>query len=77
MAVKSISFDIMEYMVWVVEIVAIELFNRDKNAAYNALKKSGLWDIYIDHYDTTHTLGKEVLIDEVREYFLEHEVIVT
>jgi len=75
MARKNISFNIMEYMVWVVEIVAIEFFNRDKSTAYNALKNSGLWDIYIEHYDTTHTLGKEFIIDEIRERFSECGVI--
>ncbi len=68
------SREVMEYMVWVVELVAVEFFQNDKTAAYHALKSSGLWDIYINHYDTTHTLGKEYLVDEIREYFVEHGV---
>ena len=69
-----INRDIMEYMVWVVEIVAAEFFGRDKSAAYTALKENGLWDIYIDHYDTTHTLSQEYLLEEIRDYLLERGV---
>ncbi|MCL2199015.1 MAG: DUF3791 domain-containing protein [Defluviitaleaceae bacterium] len=68
------DLNVMEYMVWVVEITAEELFKRDKTAAYDALKRSGLWDIYVNHYDTTHTLGKEYLLNEICEYFTKHGV---
>lgn len=61
----------MEYMVWIIEIVAAEFFKNDKTLAYHALKESGLWNTYINHYDTTHTLGTEYLIEEIREYFAE------
>lgn len=71
---QNISLDIMEYMVWVVEITAAEFFRNDKTAAYHALKNSGLWGIYTGTYDTTHTLGKEYLLDEIREYFVKHGV---
>ena len=73
---QGISIEIMEYMVWVVEIAAAEFFKRDKAVAYKTLKESGLWDIYISHYDTTHTLGKEYLIEEIRERFLKHGVTI-
>jgi len=65
----------MEYMVWVVEITAAAFFAGDKTLAYNNLKSSGLWDIYVDNYDTTHTLGREYLIDEMREYFVANGVL--
>ena len=71
---QRMSHDVMEYMVWVVEIAAREFFNRDKTSAYDALKKSGIWDFYIEHYDVTHTLGAEYLLDEIREYFSESGV---
>jgi len=74
MAQHCINMEIMEYMVWVIEVVSAEFFKGDKTSAYNALKGSGLWDIYVDHYDTTHTLGKEYLLNEIHEYFKEHEV---
>jgi len=75
MSNRNISMEIMEYMVWVIEITAAEFFGRDKTAAYNALHDSGLWDIYIENFDATHSLGKECLVDEMREYFLERGVI--
>jgi len=74
MAAQNINMEIMEYMVWVVEIVSMEFFGNDKTAAYQALKNSGLWDIYVNHYDATHTLGREYLLEEIKEYFTEHEV---
>lgn len=74
MAKQSISMEIMEYMVWMVEIVATEFFANDKAAAYHTLRNSELWDIYVSHYDTTHSLGKEYLLNEIKEYFTGHEV---
>ena len=74
---QGISFEIMEYMVWVVEIAAAEFFEKDKTVAYKTLKESGLWDIYVSHYDTTHTLGKEYLIEEIRERLLKHRITIS
>ena len=64
----------MEYIVWIIEIVATEYFNGDKTAAYEALKSSGLYQIYVGNYETTHTLGREYLINEIREYFIANGV---
>ena len=74
MAKTIISFEVMEYMVWLIEIVANKFFEQNKNLAYNTLKECGLWDIYVDHYETSHTLGKESILDEIHEYFMKHEV---
>lgn len=75
MAVNGMTLEVMEYMVWVVEITAAEFFKSDKTAAYDALKNSGLWDIYVEHYETTHTLGREYLINEIKEYFIKKGVL--
>jgi hypothetical protein len=77
MTKQAIGLDVMEYMVWVVEIASEEFFTRDKTAAYDALISSGLWDIYIENYDVTHTLGAEYLLDEMREYFPAHGVAIS
>jgi hypothetical protein len=71
---QAIHTDRMEYLVWIIEIVAAQFFAGDKTAAYHALKNSGLWDIYIEHYETTHTLGKEYLLEEIEAYFAAHGV---
>ena len=68
MAKCKMNTDIMEYMVWVVEIAAAEFFNCNKTAAYDALKNSGIWDIYVEHYDVTHSLGAEYILNEIREH---------
>ena len=70
MSEQKMSHEVMEYMVWVVEIAAREFFKNDKTSAYAALKKSGVWNLYVEHYDVTHTLGAEYLLEEMRESFL-------
>jgi hypothetical protein len=57
----------MEYLVWVVEITARKFFDNDKGAAYRALHECGIWDVYIEHYDVTHTLSAEVILDEIKD----------
>lgn len=65
----GMSFDVMEYVVWVIEIAANEFFGGDKTVAYDTLKNSELWKLYTEHYDVTHTLGAEYVLGEMREYF--------
>jgi hypothetical protein len=67
----------MEYMVWIVEITATAFFTKNKSNAYNALKKSGLWDIYVNNYETTHSLGQEYLLDEIHGFFIKKGLIKT
>jgi len=71
----KMNLTVMEYMVWVIEIVSDEFFKGNKTAAYDALKLSEIWDLYIEHYDTTHSLSKEYLLDEIREAFNEKGVV--
>jgi len=74
MTAKKMTPEVMEYVVWVIEIAAREFFNGDKTIAYNVLKNNELWDLYTDHYDVTHTLGSEYILDEMREYFIKNGV---
>ena len=67
MNVQKMKHEIMEYIVWVIEIAAAEFFGGDKTSAYAALKKCGLYDVYIDNYETTHTLGREYILNEIKE----------
>lgn len=71
---NKMTFEVMEYIVWVVEIAANEFFNGDKTTAYNALKSSKLWNLYVEHYDVTHTLGVDYILDEMREFFWKNGV---
>jgi hypothetical protein len=71
---QKMNLETMEYTVWIIEIAANEFFNGDKAIAYTSLKNSDLWALYTDHYDVTHTLGSEYIIDEMRKYFIENEV---
>ncbi|MCL2366371.1 MAG: DUF3791 domain-containing protein [Oscillospiraceae bacterium] len=59
--------EIMEYMVWVIELVASEFFDGSKSLAYNVLNEQGVWELYIQNYDTTHSVGANAIIDEIRE----------
>ncbi|MCL1865498.1 MAG: DUF3791 domain-containing protein [Spirochaetes bacterium] len=72
---QNITTEIMEYMVWVVEIVSVEFFSGDKTLAYQTLKKFGIWDLYIEHYDVTHTLGKSYILEEIREILAAKEAV--
>ena len=69
---KRMTLEIMEYVVWVVEIAARKFFSADKTKAYDYLRHSELWVLYTEHYDVTHTLGSEYILDEISEYLLEH-----
>jgi hypothetical protein len=71
---KNMTLEVMEYVVWVIEITAREFFNGDKTTAYEVLKNSDLWDLYTVHHEVTHTLGSEYILDEMREYFDENGV---
>ena len=66
---EPMSLETMEFMVWIIEIAAREFFCGNKTTAYDALKSSGIWELYTEHYDVTHTLGSEYLLEEMRERF--------
>ena len=68
MSVPKLTKESMHFMVWVIELVAEELFCNDKGAAYGALKGAGVWDFIIETYETTHTMGHQALLDEIKQY---------
>ena len=72
---QSINIDIMEYMVWVVELVADRFFDGNKTATFNVLKETGIWDAYIQNYDITHSLGANTIINEIHDILTIKEVI--
>jgi len=75
MVKQDITTEVMEYMVWVVELIADEFFNGHKTRAYNVMNELGIWDFYIQNYDITHTLSAGNIIGEVREILTVKEVI--
>jgi len=74
MAGNKMNLEVMEYVVWVIEIAAREFFGGDKTIAYQTLKNSKLWNLYTAHHEVTHTLGSNYILDEMREYFAENGV---
>ena len=72
---QDITSDVMEYMVWVVELVADEFFDGDKSHTYKVLTEQGIWDLYIQSYESTHSLGASVIIAEISEILKNKEVI--
>jgi len=72
---QDITLEVMEFMVWVVELVAHELFNNNKHHAYNVLYDQGIWDMYIQNYDITHSLSASNIICEIKEVLTAKEVI--
>ena len=77
MANQAMNQKTMRYVVWVIEIAAREFFDGDKTMAYDTLKNSDLWALYTEHYDTTHTLGAEYILNEMKEYFIENGVSIS
>jgi hypothetical protein len=75
MTSHKINKEIMEYMVWVIELAANEFFNGDKTLAYKALKNQGIWDLFLQSYDVTHTLGASCIVEEIREILLAKKVL--
>jgi len=75
MTEQNINTEIMEYLVWVVELASDEFFGGDKTLAYRTLKEHGIWDFFVQNYDTTHTLGASCVMEEIREILLAREVL--
>jgi len=71
----KINTEIMEYMVWVIELTANEFFNGNKTLTYNTLKGLGIWDLFVQNYDITHTLGASYVMDEINEILLAKKVL--
>jgi hypothetical protein len=55
-----------------VEIVAAKFFGGDKMAAYDTLRQNKIWSLYVENYDTTHTLGADYILDEVGQVLRAH-----
>lgn len=66
----AISNEIMEYMVWIVEIASNRFFKKDKTFAYNTLVKSGIWNLYVENYEVTHTLCADFILAEIKELLI-------
>jgi hypothetical protein len=64
------SSKVVDYLIWVTEIVARNFFDGNKQLAYLSLRSSGVWDLYSSTYDTTHTLGSQYILDEIAEIFI-------
>ena len=72
---QYVTAEIMEYMVWLIELVSSEFFSGDKALAYKVLRDQGVWDFYIQSYDITHTLSAQNAIEEIRDILVAKEVI--
>ena len=75
MAMLKINTEVMEFMVWVIELVAHEFFDGDKVRAYKMLNEHGLWAFFIQSYDITHSFGANIIVGEVREVLTAKGVI--
>lgn len=72
---QGINTETMEYLVWVIELAAAEFFGGDKTLAYRTLKDQGIWDLYVENYDVTHTLGASCIVDEIRDILIAKKVL--
>ena len=72
---QKYKLDITEFMIWVIEIVARKFFQNDKTLAYNTLKNTQIWDMYVNNYDVTHTLSYDYILDELSDILTSKGVI--
>lgn len=70
------SQNVMEFMVFVVEKTARAFFANDKTTAYNTLKQTGIWDFYVQNYETTHSFGIQALLEEIKDIMLKKGVAI-
>ena len=75
MTSHKISTEIMEYLVWIIELASNEYFNGNKTQTYNTLKNTGIWDLFVQNYEVTHTMGANYVMDEIREILLVKKVL--
>ena len=69
------NVEVSEFIIWVIEITAMEIFNNDKTKTYNILKDTGILNAYVDTYDVTHTLSANYIVDEIKNILKSKEVI--
>jgi hypothetical protein len=58
---------IADYLIWIIDLTANRLFNGNITKTYKVLKKENLLNFYAAHYDTSHTLGQEYILEEIQE----------
>jgi len=56
-----------DFSVFIINVIANELFDGRKDVAYDYLQKTGLLSFYITTFETSHTLSKEYIVQEVRD----------
>jgi hypothetical protein len=72
--IQTMSKEVAEFMVFIVERVALRFFQGDQPTAYAVMKDTGLWDFFVNTYDTSHTLGVEYLMEEAQDCFAKRGV---
>ena len=60
------SKKVADWIIWIIDIISDDMCDGDKTKGYLLLKQNGIIDWYTQNYETTHSLGKEYLIDEVK-----------
>ena len=75
MAEKNNDLAVVEFMIWITEIVARKFFENDKTLAYNTLKDTKIWDMYVNTYDVTHTLSCNYILNEIYSILVSKGII--
>jgi len=66
---------VKDFLVYVIELCAERFFGGNKTIAYNQLKNTNQLSFYKETYDTSHTLSSGYILEEIKEKFMEHGII--
>jgi hypothetical protein len=61
--------EVAYFMIYLVERIAEQLFGGRMTVAYEAMRDSGIWDFFVQTYETSHTLSVDYLTDDARRWF--------
>ena len=62
---RIITDAIAKFMVWVVEIAAIEFYEGDRKQAFKELNDLKIWHHFVEKYEEKNMLGAEAIADEI------------
>lgn len=71
---RIISDEIMEFMVWVLEVAAGSFFAGDRALAYNTIKKNDIWEAYINEFEAKKCLSAGAVCGELNKLLEEKGV---
>lgn len=64
---RIITEEIADFMVWVIELAAIEFYGHDRALAFKDLNDRLIWHNFIEKYEEKRGLTAALIVDEISE----------